>query len=90
MIKYAAIKIQILPHGPDYFCGPDYSSIMARIRSYGIPLETASLVAEGFMTDNNCFVTKREAAAIAYASNQLDSCKWSIEPEDIRQGVRGV
>lgn len=71
MIVAAAIKFK--PKGADYFqyfCGLRHHSVLEVMHKLGIEYERVSAV-QGFMTDDDQFLNRSEAARYAFLIGQL-------------------
>lgn len=75
MPKLVAAAIKFKPRGSDYFqimCGKRHCNVLEVMHKLGIEYEKVSSV-QGFLTDEDQFVDRYDAARMAYASGQLSS-----------------
>ena len=73
MPKLVAAAIKFKPKGCDYFqimCGKRHCNVLEMMYKLGIEYEKATAV-QGFLTEDDQFVDRYDAARMAYYSGQL-------------------
>lgn len=73
MAKIVAAAIKFKPKGADYFqyfCGKRHCNVFEVMYKLGIEYEKATAV-QGFMTNDDQFLDRYDAARMAYYSGQL-------------------
>jgi len=74
MSKIIASAIKFKPKGSDYFqimCGKRHCNVLEMMYKLGIEYEKKSAV-QGFLTDEDQFLDRYDAARMAYYSGQLN------------------